>query len=338
MSKRNHLFTTSALTVLLACSVACAQENSPATTKAKANDKSEHKEHSEKSQTDIPAQKNKGNEQAKQDLPKEEIVKVSEAFGHFIGRNLKNPGLQFDLDSIIKGMRSGYAGDPAPLSDQEYEELMAKLQEKAYNQVAQDNLKAAEEYLAKNTKEKNVVELVPGQLQYIVLEEGKGSTVGQTDLPLINYTGLFIDGSKFGSSEESGGPITVPLDQTIPGFSKGILGMKEGEKRRLFVHPTLGYGTTGHLPPNSLLIFDVEVIKANAQEEQPQDDKNPELSLNDKANSKNSSDTDKEADDEDEDDGDDDDDTDDDMYDDDNVKDRKVHEITVPIKPEATTK
>ena len=44
-------------------------------------------------------------------------------------------------------------------------------------------------------------------------------------------------------------PITIPLDQTIPGFSKGIVGMKEGEKRRLFVHPDLGYGTTGQLPP-----------------------------------------------------------------------------------------
>jgi len=71
----------------------------------------------------------------------------------------------------------------------------------------------------------------------------------------------------FGSSEETGGPITIPLDQTIPGFSKGLVGMKEGEKRRLFVHPDLGYGTMGQLPPNELLIFDIEVVKADTADE-----------------------------------------------------------------------
>jgi len=81
---------------------------------------------------------------------------------------------------------------------------------------------------------------------------------------LINYTGKYIDGTVFGSSETAGGPITVPIDQTIPGFSKGIVGMKEGEKRRLFVHPDMGYGTTGQLPPNSMLIFDIEVVKATS--------------------------------------------------------------------------
>ncbi len=68
--------------------------------------------------------------------------------------------------------------------------------------------------------------------------------------------------------------MTIPLDQTIQGFNLGIAGMKEGEKRRLFVHPELGYGTTGHLPPNSLLIFDIEVVKADnsAQASQHGDD------------------------------------------------------------------
>ena len=42
--------------------------------------------------------------------------------------------------------------------------------------------------------------------------------------------------------------------------------MKEGEKRRLYVHPELGYGTTGQLPPNELLIFDIEVVKANSDD------------------------------------------------------------------------
>jgi peptidylprolyl isomerase len=193
-----------------------------------------------------------------------EIKKLSEAFGHFIGRNLKSPVITFDLEEMIKGIREGAEGKPAPMTEQEYETLMTKIQEKVFNKLSEENLQAANEYLAKNAAAAGVIEIEPGKLQYIVLEQGNGETVKEHDAPQIRYTGKFIDGSVFGNSDETGGTITVPLDQTIPGFSKGIAGMKEGEKRRLFVHPSVGYGTQGQLPPNSLLIFDVEVVKANA--------------------------------------------------------------------------
>jgi len=195
-----------------------------------------------------------------------DMKKLSEAFGHFIGRNLQSPGLSFDLDSIIKGIREGAAGKPAPLREKDYEEMMAAVQEHAFKEMSASNLKAANEFMEKNAKEKNVIEVVPSKLQYIVLQEGKGAAVDAHSSPKIHYTGKYQDGTVFGTSEEMGGPITIPLDQTIPGFSKGIVGMKEGEKRRLFVHPDLGYGTTGQLPPNELLIFEIDVVKANADE------------------------------------------------------------------------
>lgn len=212
-------------------------------------------------------QTNGTTQQNKSQLPsgftQDEINKLSEAFGHFIGRNLNNPGIHFDLESIIKGMRSGYAGNPAPMSDQEYEKLMAKLQENAVKQLADENLKAAAAFMDKNKSVEGVVEIEPGKLQYIVLEQGNGAEVKTDGVPQINYEGKYIDGTTFGSSKEVGGPITIPLAHTIKGFSKGLVGMKEGEKRRLFVHPDLGYGTTGQLPPNALLIFDIEVVKAD---------------------------------------------------------------------------
>lgn len=195
----------------------------------------------------------------------EDIRLVSEAFGHFIGRNLNSPGIQFDLESIIKGIRDGATGKPAPLSDADYEKAMASMQEKAFKATSETNLKAAEEFMKKNANATGVIEIVPGKLQYTILAEGKGPEVTAEHTPSIHYTGKYIDGKEFGASGESG-PISVPLAQTIPGFSKGILGMKEGEKRRLFVHPELGYGTAGMLQPNALLIFDVEVVKASDPE------------------------------------------------------------------------
>lgn len=195
-----------------------------------------------------------------------DMKKLSEAFGHFIGRNLQSPGLSFDLDSIIKGIREGAAGQPAPLTEKEYEEMMAAVQEKAFKEMSAANLKSANDFMEKNKQNTGIVEVVPNKLQYNVLKEGSGSAVEAHSSPKIHYTGKYQDGTVFGSSEEMEGPITIPLDKTIPGFSKGIAGMKEGEKRRLYVHPDLGYGTSGQLPPNELIIFDIEVVKANADE------------------------------------------------------------------------
>lgn len=196
----------------------------------------------------------------------ENIQLISEAFGNFIGRNLNSPGVQFDLESIIKGIRNGASGKPSPMTDQEYEQAMHKLQEKAYETLSKDNLSAANEFMKLNAQKEGVVQIEPGKLQYTTLTEGHGDVVAAHSTPLIQYTGKYLDGTVFGSSKEVGGPIAIPLDQTIPGFSKGLLGMKEGEQRRLFIHPDLGYGTLGNLPPNALLIFDIEVVKNDSHE------------------------------------------------------------------------
>lgn len=200
-----------------------------------------------------------------------DMVKLSEAFGNFIGRNLQMPGIKFDLEGMIKGIRAGASGQPSPLTEKEYEEMMAAVQERAFKEMASKNMQEANEFLEKNSKAPGVTEMVPGKLQYIVVVEGKGPAVTEHSSPMINYTGKYLDGTTFGSSEETGGAITVPLDQTIQGFSKAVVGMKEGEKRKIFVHPDLGYGATGQLPPNELLIFDVEVVKANTASEAPAD-------------------------------------------------------------------
>lgn len=195
-----------------------------------------------------------------------DINKVSEALGHFIGKNLNTTGIHFDLESLIKGLREGAAGKPAPMTDADYEKAMTELQQKSFNNLAEANLAAADKFMKENAKEKGVIEITPNLLQYMVLKEGTGAIVPEHGTPLINYVGKYQDGTVFGSSESAGGAIAVPIDQTIPGFSKGIAGMKEGEKRRLFVHPQVGYGRSGQLAPDALLIFDIEVVSATAPE------------------------------------------------------------------------
>lgn len=201
-----------------------------------------------------------------------DMKKISEAFGHFIGRHLKSPNVTFDLDYVIKGMREGVEGKPSPMTDKEYEQAMMIVQKTAQEKMAKENLSAAENYFKNSSNIAGFVMVEPNKLYYKIVKPGTGPTVEAHGTPQINYTGKFIDGTVFGSSENNGGPVAIPLDQTIAGFSKGIAGMKEGEKRIILVHPDLGYGATGHLPPNSLLIFDIEVVKAKAPDTDDEED------------------------------------------------------------------
>ncbi|MBN4067232.1 FKBP-type peptidyl-prolyl cis-trans isomerase [Simkania negevensis] len=198
------------------------------------------------------------------DISQAEIKKISEAFGHLLGRNLSTPAFSFDLESMIKGIRNAVSGKEPPMSDEEYGYALATIQESVLDEVAQTNLKEAEKFLATNALRTNVVELEPKKLQYEVVSPGSSdAAVPPEGTPLVHYTGKYIDGTVFGTSR-TGEPIPLSLSHTIIGFRKGLEGMKEGEKRMLYVHPDLGYGTSGPLSPNSLLVFDIEVVKADA--------------------------------------------------------------------------
>lgn len=201
--------------------------------------------------------------------------KLAETFGHFIGKTISSDDVDLDTDRVIEGIRKAKNGEPAPLSDLEYEIGLAQMQEAYLTRVAGENLQKAEKFLKHNRLEEGVVSSEDHKLQYIVLEEGEGHFVEPDGSPEVNYRGSLLDGEEFASSDQSG-PITLNLSHTIPGFRKGIAGMREGEKRRLFVHPELGYGMTGQLPPNSLLIFEVEVLKADAGDDELLDDEEEE--------------------------------------------------------------
>jgi peptidylprolyl isomerase len=79
----------------------------------------------------------------------------------------------------------------------------------------------------------------------------------------IHYRGTLPSGFEFDSSHRTGKPATFNLAQLIKGWQEGIPGMKIGGKRRLIVPPELGYGARGFppsIPPNSMLIFEIELI------------------------------------------------------------------------------
>ena len=117
------------------------------------------------------------------------------------------------------------------------------------------------------------------QLQVTDEVVGTGATAVAGDTIVVGYTGMLTNGTVFDSSVGKA-PITIPgstcpsgvttglcmklgAGQVIKGWDEGLVGMKEGGKRKIIIPPSLGYGsqTYGPIPGNSTLVFEVELIK-----------------------------------------------------------------------------
>jgi peptidylprolyl isomerase len=102
-------------------------------------------------------------------------------------------------------------------------------------------------------------------LKYIDQKEGSGEAAKAGDKVHVHYTGWLKDGKKFDSSRDRGQPFQFELGagRVIKGWDEGIAGLKVGGKRKLMIPPQLAYGNrkVGPIPPNSELIFEVELVK-----------------------------------------------------------------------------
>jgi peptidylprolyl isomerase len=106
---------------------------------------------------------------------------------------------------------------------------------------------------------------LPDGLVYYLIKPGTGVQPKAGDTVKVHYTGWLTDGTKFDSSIDRGEPIefSVGVGQVIKGWDEAVLGMKVGEKRQLRIPSALGYGASGAggmIPPNAILVFDVELI------------------------------------------------------------------------------
>lgn len=101
-------------------------------------------------------------------------------------------------------------------------------------------------------------------LKYVDLVEGTGymPQIGQTCV--VHYHGTLLDGTVFDSSKERGQPFEFQIGEgrVIKGWDEGVMTMKIGGKRKLIVPADLAYGPRqmGSIPPNSTLIFEVELL------------------------------------------------------------------------------
>jgi peptidylprolyl isomerase len=93
---------------------------------------------------------------------------------------------------------------------------------------------------------------------------GEGARADSGDIVVVHYTGWLPQGVKFDSSRDRDEPFEVAIGyrRVIQGWDQGIVGMREGGRRRLVIPPVMAYGErgSGRIPRNSTLVFDVELL------------------------------------------------------------------------------
>ncbi|MBI6545551.1 MAG: FKBP-type peptidyl-prolyl cis-trans isomerase [Cyanobacteria bacterium NC_groundwater_1444_Ag_S-0.65um_54_12] len=105
-------------------------------------------------------------------------------------------------------------------------------------------------------------------LKYEDLRVGTGPGPKQNQVVKVHYTGWLMNGKKFDSSRDRGQPFefVIGTGQVIKGWDEGVMTMRVGGRRKLIIPPALGYGARGVdnvIPPNSTLVFDVELLAIN---------------------------------------------------------------------------
>lgn len=195
--------------------------------------------------------------------------RIAYSIGVNIGQSLMAQGLmeEVNFDAFAAGLRDQVTGE-SRLTMEEMGAAIQMFQERMMAREAamlEASKQASEQFLAENGQKPGVVTL-PSGLQYQILESGDASGISPSvnDSVLAHYHGTFVDGSVFDSSVDRGEPAAFGVSQVIAGWTEALQLMKPGDKWRLFIPSGLAYGETGSppvIPPNSALIFDVELIE-----------------------------------------------------------------------------
>ena len=208
--------------------------------------------------------------------------KLSYSMGLDVGTYFRGMKDDIDYDRLVQGINDAFNEKKPQISPEEVAEVQkefaAKMQEKQVAQLKEmqeKNKKVGEAYLAENKKKKGVVVTESG-LQYEVVKKGNGQKVKEGDQVKVHYTGTFVDGSVFDDSRKRNEPAVFGVDQVIPGWSEALKLMDVGSRYSLAIPSSLAYGEQGAPPviePNSVLLFDVELIAIEKKEEVPAPEK-----------------------------------------------------------------
>ncbi|ADY14858.1 peptidylprolyl isomerase [Sphaerochaeta globosa] len=183
-------------------------------------------------------------------------------FGRVVeGLDVVNAIAQGDSIKTVEIVRKGSQAEAFVVSREAFTQYVLAAEEK--NHKRESNEKAKLEDELKNRWPDAI--LTSSGLRYVVKKAGDGKkSPVQGQKVTVHYTGSLLDGRIFDSSVRRGSPAQFAIGEVIEGWNEALMTMSAGEQRTLIIPPDLGYGTMGYpgvIPPNSYLVFDVELIK-----------------------------------------------------------------------------
>lgn len=201
---------------------------------------------------------------------------ISYALGVNLGTQLSQDSIIPNIDAIAMGISDAITSK-VKMSEEArqmvIQTLIAQIQEKEQarqeaemaklKEAAPKNLAEGQKFLEEN-KKKSGVQVTASGLQYKIINPGNSKKPKASDEVTVHYKGTLIDNTIFDSSYERNQPATFPLNGVIPGWTEGLQLIGEGGKIILYIPADLGYGENGMgnaIPPNSVLIFEVELQK-----------------------------------------------------------------------------
>ncbi len=177
-------------------------------------------------------------------------------------------GVPVNMDIVVQGLLDALKNQ-SKLSDDDLlkylgtrAEKLNKLNEAARQKFLAEQREKSDKFLAENKVKKGVTE-TPSGLQYEVISEGQGVMPREEDVVTLEYFGRLADGTVFDGTEAERSKEKFVVMSVVPGLKEGLGLMKEGSEYRFVIPAKLAYGEdgAGPIPPESVLIFDVKLLK-----------------------------------------------------------------------------
>ncbi len=197
---------------------------------------------------------------------KDEAARLNYSVGYQIGSDFKQQEFEVRPEAVLKGIEDAMSGSNGLMTKQEMRQTMADVGKKVADlkrkkrQQVSGYTEKNKQFLVENGKRPAITTTASG-LQYRVLETGGGNHPKPDDKVMVRYRGKLVDGTPFDSSRDT--PAIFQVNKVIKGWTEALQLMRRGDHWQLFIPSELAYGVKGAgstIPPNSTLIFDVELI------------------------------------------------------------------------------
>jgi peptidylprolyl isomerase len=178
---------------------------------------------------------------------------ASKIIGKKIRSLLDDTNYPINYESLIQAMQEGNKD-----ISKEEEEALLSYHKTLIEEISFNNLAIAENFLITNPQEEKEITVLSPLLQYKTNFTGNETSVKKTDRPLILLTQKLLDGTILNEEKQ-----LITLSEASSSLRSILTSMKEKEKRTVYIHPSLEIEKDEKYPPNSLIIFEVEVIQSD---------------------------------------------------------------------------